>query len=262
MHFLMAIEHKDHIIYPTTFLQNAVVTMKYTPRQYTPDEEKEVIAETNSFFLENFGLDFKVDSLGRTFHLSSDVEDISYVFMPDSAFVRVGRKNYTSFDASVMPNIYRLRNFIYKVLRLEKIELLQVRKVNMFPVQTNDPVDEHLFKSMAEFLLSGDMLLLKKVKDEKVIIKDSVSDIYYRELDDVDRSFRIITGVTRDSGQNVYNQVLYISCTSKPVPEGIKEDKIEEKLTMQNQRLFDLYHWAVSSEVIDVMEMPKKRDVV
>lgn len=258
----MAIEHKDHIIYPTTFLQNAVVMMKYAPRQYTPDEEKEVIAETNSFFLENFGLDFKVNSLGRTFHLTSDVEDISYVFMPDSAFVRVGRKNYTSFDASVMPNIYRLRNFIYKVLRLEKIEWLQVRKVNMFPVQTDDPADEHLFSSMAEFLLSGDMLLLEKTKDERIMMKDSISDIYYRELDDTDRTFRIVTGVTGDSGQNIYNQVLDISCTSKPLPEGIREEKIEEKLIVLNQRLFDLYHWAVSSEVTDVMETPKKLDVV
>lgn len=182
--------------------------------------------------------------------------------MPDSAFVRVGRKNYTSFDASVMPNIYRLRNFIYKVLRLEKIEWLQVRKVNMFPVQTDDPADEHLFSSMAEFLLSGDMLLLEKTKDERIMMKDSISDIYYRELDDTDRTFRIVTGVTGDSGQNIYNQVLDISCTSKPLPEGIREEKIEEKLIVLNQRLFDLYHWAVSSEVTDVMETPKKLDVV
>jgi hypothetical protein len=257
----MAIEHKDHVIYPTTFLQNAVVFMKYVPRQYTHDEAKEVIAETNSFFLENFGLNFNVDSLGKTFHLSSDVEDISYVFMPESAFVRVGRKNYTSFDASVMPNIYRLRNYIYKVLRLGKIEWLRVRKVNMFPVQTNDPADEHLFSSMEGFLLSGDMLRVEKTKDEKVIIKDAVSDIYYRELDDIDRTFRIVTGVTKDSEQNIYNQVLDISCTSKFVPEGIMEDKIEEKLTSLNQRLFDLYHWAVSSEVTEVMNTPKKQEV-
>lgn len=253
----MAIEHKDHIIYPTTFLQNVVVSMKYAPEDYTPEVVREIIAESNRFFLENFGIDFHVDSLKRQFNLTNEEEDMGYFFAPDSAMVRVGRKHYTSFDASVMPNIYRLRNYVFKVLRKSKISGLLVRKLNMFPVKIEGPVDENVFGKMEGFLLSSDLFQMDKVSDQTIQIANAVTSFYKREIIDGDNLFNILTSVTKRGDDNTYNFVLDISCETNDLKEGITEDKIEERLTELNQRLFDLYHWSVSNEVTDVMIQPK-----
>lgn len=253
----MAIEHKDHIIYPTTFLQNVVVSMRYTPKQYLPEEEREIVAESNSFFLENFGIDFHVDSLERQYNLTNEEDDMGYVFTPNSAMVRVGRKHYTSFDASVMPNIYRLRNYIFKVLRLGKIDSLIVRKLNMFPVQIEGSVNEAIFNKMESFLLSSDLLQTEKTPDQALQVGNVVTGVYKREIEDGNNLFRILTSTTKRGEGNTYNLVLDISCRTRISNEGITEDRIEERLNELNQRLFDLYHWAVSNEVTDVMVQPK-----
>lgn len=253
----MAIEHKDHIIYPTTFLQNVVVSMRYTPKQYSPEEEKEIIAESNSFFLENFGIDFQVDSLNRQYNLTNEEEDMGYLFNPNSAMVRVGRKHYTSFDASVMPNIYRLRNYIFKVLKQEKIDSIHVRKLNMFPVQIEGPVNEGVFNNMENFLLSSDLLQTEKVPEQSLQVGNAVTAVYKREIEEDNNLFRILTSTTKRGEDNTYHLVLDISCRTKVSNEGITEDKIEERLNELNQRLFDLYHWAVSNEVTDVMSQSR-----
>lgn len=253
----MAVEHKDHFIYPTTFLQNVVVSMGYMPRQYSPDEKQVIIAETNSFFRENFGLDLQVDSLGRQFNLTNEEEDIGYIFSPNSAMVRVGRKHYTSFDASVMPNIYRLRHYIFKVLKLKSIDRLIVRKLNLFPVQVEGPVNEEVFRNMESFLLSSELLKIEKTPDDFLQIGNAVTGVYQREIDDGDNLFRVVTSATKRGDGNIYNLVLDISCKAKGESIGITEDRIEERLNVLNQRLFDLYHWAVSNEVTDVMIQPQ-----
>ncbi len=253
----MVIEHKDHIIYPTTFLQNVVVSMRYLPGHYSPEDEKEIIAESNSFFLENFGIDFQVDSLGRQFNLTNEEDDMGYVFTPNSAMVRVGRKHYTSFDASVMPNIYRLRNFVFKVLKQNMIDALQVRKLNMFPVQIEGPVNEDVFRNMENYLLSSDLLQIDKTPYQVLQIENAVTGVYKREIEDGNNLFSIVTSTTRRGEDNTYNLVLDISCRTSDSSEGITEEKVEERLTELNQRLFDLYHWSVSNEVTDVMTQPK-----
>lgn len=252
----MVIEHKDHIIYPTTFLQNAVVSMGYLPRQYSPEEEQDIIAESNNFFSENFGIDFNVDSLGRHFNLSNEEEDIGYIFTPYSAMVRVGRKHYTSFDASLMPNIYRLRYYVFKVLRLKSIDRLTVRKINMFPVQVEGPVSNEVFQNMEQFLLSSELLGIEKTQDDLIQIKDAVTGVYRRDIEDGDNQFQIVTSTTKRGDSNIYNLVLDISCRAIVDNAGIAEDRIEDILNVLNQRLFDLYHWAVSNEVTDVMIQP------
>lgn len=253
----MAIEHKDHIIYPTTFLQNTVVSMRYAPKHYSPEEEREIIAESNGFFLENFGIDFQVDSLQRQYNLTNEEEDLGYLFTPNSAMVRVGRKHYTSFDASVMPNIYRLRNYIFKVLKQDVIDSLHVRKLNMFPVQIDGPANEAVFRNMENFLLSSDLLQTDKTLNRALQIGNAVTGVYKREIEDGNNLFKIQTSTIKKGDEKTYNLVLDISCCTKDPNEKITEERIEDRLNELNQRLFDLFHWAVSNEVTDVMIQPQ-----
>lgn len=250
---IMTIPHAEHIVYPTTFLQNAVVGMSYNDVSQSSIPNEILFNGMKRFFKDNFGLEFNIDSVERLFNLSSNDIDMSYTFTPNSSLVRVGRKDYTSFDASMMPNFYRLKNYVYKVLNNQSITQLWVRKVNMFPVTVVSPADDELYQSLKKFMLSEEMTSQTMVVDSDIIISGAKSDIEKCELVDGNERFVVRTGMTKKEGEtNVYNLALDITCHSKD-EEFIKEDGVEERLLELNQRLFDLFQWSVSGEVKDVM---------
>ena len=138
----MKIDSADYRLFPTTFLQNTVVSLDHSSFVTDEHDNASVMAAMSRFFMDNFKLDIKVNDVRHLLTVSSDDADISYVFSPESTMLKVGRKDYTTFKASVMPNFFRLKDYVYSVLGVGTVEAMHIRKLNLFPVQIGEKPTE------------------------------------------------------------------------------------------------------------------------
>ena len=139
------IEHRE---YPNTFLVNTAVSL--------------IASDWNGEFNENFDklypefVDrfFEIKKTVNQFKekgemsLSSPEDEVIYTFRPDKANLRVGRKKYHTFVETIMPKLVPLKVFMFGTREIENLENLQVRKLNIFPIQADS--DEEIKQNANE----------------------------------------------------------------------------------------------------------------
>ena len=254
----MKIQSADYRIFPTTFLQNTVVSIVHQSFLNRAGDSATVIEAMNRFFLDNFQINFGVKDTNNTFTLSNNEADMGYMFTPTSSMLKVGRSEYKSFKASLMPHFFTLKDYVYTVLGVKSAETLRVRKVNMFPVKVDNEPTEAVWHSLREYLFVKELFDFSVEDVMEPAPQNAVGAFEKRIIKDDDTTFLIRTGITRMANdEHGYNAVLDISSSSLATEEGIIEEEVERMAIHLNKRLFDLFNFAVSDELKKILETEK-----
>ena len=252
-------DHKNHEVYPNTFLENTAVTL--------------FASDWNGVFSGNFDdlypkfverffrLKKSVDQFKKDLEMSVTAPDdgLSYIFNPNKARLSVDRKKYVSFVDNIMTELFPLKDFMYRVMERSVIENVQVRKLNILPIEAED--DNEIVENadnVYAFLFKKE--LIEYVKDQP--IPDSAPWILsFRRANvdngNVDISIRIGISKVRNR-QKHYNVILDSSArciNHSPIEEGA----VDGLLLNLNDCLFDAFHWCVKSEIVEMMRKENEK---
>lgn len=244
----------EHRVYNYTFLLNTFTALHFEERN---DENcgTEVREKMKEFLMDNFNTNGQHNYPMESLQVESEDHVITYEFGPTYTSLRIGRPQYVAFGRSMLPHATRLRMFAFKVLGLERIKQVDVRKISVLPMLVNDiiPTADNV-RSMMSKILSDDVLSLVTIQEIDGV-PNSVGPLTRHVMEDPDTHFmyEIIIGFLKDQHrENIYNVILDAKCFYAPL-QGIVAAEIEDLQSDMSKYLYDFYHWAVKSHVIDIM---------
>lgn len=252
------IEQTPYKIYPNTFLQNVVVVMGFEGDVAGEPNQGIPVDRLKTFLLDNFGFVLPEGEARDFASLSNEELGLNFQFYSNKTSLRVNCKNYQSFEATIMPLVYKLRAYVREVLERDSVDYVKIRKVNMFPFQLPKQYEETIYGQMMHHLLNNDLLNSPSDGSEQITNGQTPLDLHL--IEDDKYVFTIKTGVVKASDRDDVCVVI-LDTSSKTLnfaPVALTE--IETNIRQQNQRMFDLFHWAVNDEVIDVMENQPDKD--
>ena len=234
-------------IYPRTFLNTVFVIFDYD----TAMEPANKIPRIQNFIKDNFNLEINLKEEGFSSGFSIDSKDggHSYYFTRGSIGVKYMGNDYVSFTETMMPLIYRLVTFIKNVLSISATITIRIRKVNILNAREYDGT-----------LVSDDQLIQDFLSQELTEVAEPVNDYTELELENVKEfkgttdkdlfaiHFGIHNGTLPDGGQFV-GLVLDESVSRNHV----SLNTVDEALISVNEKVFNMFHWSVSSNVIALM---------
>lgn len=249
------IEHRE---YPNTFLVNTAVSLIASSwnGEYNENFDKLYPEFVDRFF----GVKKTADQFKQKgeLSLSSPEDEVTFTFRPDKANLRVGRKKYHTFVETIMPDLVPLKVFMFDAREIENLENLQVRKLNIFPIQADS--DEEIKQNANEvyrYLFKQGLMSevsVAPIPDNSFWILDFRRATFAN--DEYNVTIRI--GIAKSQGtENGYNVVMDSSvvCAQK---KEIGEGAIDRLLIRLNDQLFNAFHWCVADEIIKLMEQEVK----
>ena len=248
--------HIEHRVYKNTFLQNTIVEVTYdkvSPKQLTGDFE-----DNKNLFFKRF---FNIDQSQRDFikdgiSLATADKSQSLTFTDCNCKAIVNRSVYNTFVESILQHVFEISKFLQDVVRLREVSSIAVRKINMFPVIYDESRDLSIRterqKVLANVFTSN---FISLHHEENVLpVKGAVAPFGVRKIKGPDGVvYTLKTGIIPPQDEN--KDVLFVVLDSEAeLGMNTNTQDIESKALKLNDYLFDLYHWAVSKEIIDRMQ--------
>ena len=245
------VEHRE---YRNTFLVNTFVVLNFEKRSIENCGES-IRRNLTDFLRDTYLTEGNHNYPSEGLQLSRSDNRVAFEYTPTLAVARVSQGAYTTFAASMIPEVYKLRRFVFGVLGIEKVQRVDVRKISIFPMQiegeepTSESLNEHL-----SMILSEDVLSLMPM-DEIEGPSGSIGKFTRYRMADDETGYRymILVGMVKDSErEHIYNVILDATCYYT-LAAGITEAKLEELLRRMNQSVYELYHWSVRDHVLEFM---------
>lgn len=240
-----------HRLYKNTFLQNVFVSYTFQSDEGMVDSPA-IKDEFDNFICSQFGLEPNDSFPAEPISLSSSDKMISFLFFRNKASVRVGARNYRSFEDSVVPQVVKLDKFI-SLLKVDSVSRLALRKINIWPISVDAAMSlsDDAIEIIEREVFSDDLLSETNVqldnKEESIPIR--------KKCEWVNDAIKITvrTAFMRDDRvpKNKGNLVLDIEVV---LNNGTALDETKDQLLMLNDKLFNVYHWCVNSTIIKIME--------
>ena len=244
--------HFDNVerkVYPRTFLNTVFVVFNYDIGM----EPADLISRIKQFVLDGFNLkiDLTEEELVNGFSIDNPVAGFSYYFSKGNIGVKYMKLDYVSFTETMPPLIYRLITYVRTVLDINMLDDIQIRKVNVLNVrEQNDlPIDKD---RLVKDVLSQDLLTVSEPAKEFFGLHEAREFCGQTE----DKEFVIHYGVqegTAPEGFKYCGLVLDETVVKKKVALQDVDDKLKEV----NEKLFDIFHWSVSSNLLALMNQEK-----
>ncbi len=236
--------------YRNTFLQDITVGFNFKP---STEGKTELNAHFNDYLQSYFGVENSGDITSADCNITKKDFSLSFDFSDHSAVVRLSGKDYVRFSETVLPHVFKLRSFFNKVVKVEEIDKMGIRKLNVFNIKGNgsepiDPMDvmQSLFSQEMMANLSADNL------DEQEQTIPNMKKCVFKVADS---SVTIRTALLPPSRPNDQFHHLLLDTLGELQPaDGIKIEEIPEKLMDFNKMMFDCYHWCVNEGVKNVMQ--------
>lgn len=245
------IPHKE---YPNTFLENTTVSLFSKKWDGVFKDSFEVFYPqfVDRFFgLKKTAQEFKDKP---EMSVTAPENDITYTFRPDKVNLQVGRKKYHTFVDSMIPELLPLKAFMYGVMECDSIENLQVRKLNIFPIQAEsiDEVKKNIL-NIYKYIFKSELLntvIVDKTPQNAHWIVDFRRGKFSDNEDEV--TIRLAIAQVHEI-QNSFNVVLDSSARCLN-PSDIGEGAVDRILLRLNDQLFNAFHWCVNKDIIQLME--------
>ena len=244
----------EHRVYNYTFLLNTFTALHFDERN-EQNCDATVKQRLKEFLMDNFNTNGLHNYPAESLQVESDDHVISYEFGPTYTSLRIGRPQYITFGKSMLPHATRLRRFVFKVLGLERVKQVDVRKISVLPLKIEGDIPIDTVRTMMGRILSDDVLSLVTLQ-ELNNIPNSVGPFTRHIMEDQENHFmyEILLGLIKDvKRENIYNVILDAKCFFSPI-QGIESAEIEDLQSDMSKCLYDLYHWAVKDHVINFMK--------
>lgn len=249
------IEHRE---YPNTFLVNTAVSLigSNWNGEYNESFDKLYPEFVDRFF----GIKKTVDQFKQKgeLTLSSPEDELTFTFRPDKANLRVGRKKYHTFVETIMPELVPLKAFMFGAREIDNLENLQVRKLNIFPIQADS--DEEIKQNANDvyrYLFRQDLISEVTVAP---IPNDSSWILDFRRASFANDEFKVTIriGIAKSQGTEKSYNVVMDSSVVCAQQKKIGEGAIDRLLIRLNDQLFNAFHWCVADEIIKLMKQEVK----
>lgn len=248
----MALPFKEipHRLYKNTFLQNVFVSYTFQSDDGTVDSPA-IKDEFDNFICSQFGLEPNDSFPAEPISLSSSDKMISFLFFRNEASVRIGARNYRSFEDSVVPQVVKLYKFI-SLLKVDSVSSLALRKINIWPISVDAVIslNDGEIEKIEKEVFSSDLLSEANVPLDEEERSIPIRKKCVWENDSI--NFTVRTAFMRDRvSNNKGNLVLDIEVV---LNSNTKLDDAKSQLLLLNDKLFNVYHWCVNSTIIKIME--------
>lgn len=236
------IPNSKHRIFPYTFLADTIVAFKF--KAPIPEAKDAWNERFSKYVNDNFGVDYSEEDAAEGNYLSVSLKtpDVSYAFNDDELIFQAGFEGYTDFVTSAVPYLSRAFNF-YSAVAQDFCHEATLTKLNLIPFDVEGKTNTEVADKIFSQLLSAELL----GQQYQVVKDDSWNGAPLRVID-VEEDIKVKYGIVLDPGQVPY-LIIELSCT-KTSTDGVTKDD----LTEMDNRLFDVFCWSVSGNVMRVME--------
>ena len=244
-------KHIEHVNYKNTFLQNVMVGISFKDKSDSFFDEtfrKNLCAYLkNMFNVENSGE--QIDFRTKGFTKKNEVNDVAMSFQNGLLEAKIGCKSYSGFVSAFSSVFVQFKLFLKNVLDVESVEKLYERKVNIWQFESKDPLR---YEDVAPNVFSPEL----NGQDTNLTIDPNVEDVIQKKIfwnfSRSEQQYRtILRTAFLNKKEGFYHLILDSEVMEKK--EQILVDGLDEDFVSINDVLFDVYHWAVSPKVIELM---------
>lgn len=233
--------------YKHTFLQNVMVSFNF-------DSTVEVSVADDSFadYLKAFfGLE-KSGTLSKTISISRKDNAQSFLFAHNHAEIFMNGQKYEGFSDTAIPMIFKMRKFFNDVVRVEKINSVSIRKINVWNIKRNGKDDINPQEVM-KLILSQN--LLSELSNENLNDEErAIPHFLKSEWKEDQRLVTVRTSLIPPASTKDEFYHLLLDTQAFEIPtDGYTVDEVSGRLLDLNSIMFYAYHWCVSEEVLTVM---------
>lgn len=242
------IPKQAHRVYKNSFLQNTQLVARFNE----PATYSEVFADNVKLYYNRFfGLEKSKDDLlsPNGIFLQNEEDNASFLFTKNSVAFERGRKTYRSFVDSVLPLFAHFKIYIYHLMGQDKVDNLSIRKVNLFPIQ----IDGDKIAKKAKDVIYKNVFSSEFLKHETHNIPslpDFILDLNNFEMTDENYQVNVKYGLSKSQTEGVYNIVLDMVLSKNSSTE---EGMFDTDCLRLNDIAFDILHWAMADQVIEIM---------
>ncbi len=238
--------------YKNTFLQDVTIGFDFPP---TTVREAELNALFNEYAQSFFGVSSDGDLTTSICNITKKDQSQSFDFSDRQAVIHLKGREYIGFSDTAIPQIFKMRHFFKKVVKIENISKAGIRKLNVFNIKVNakdkttvdaDPVMKSLFSPSLMSSLSSDGL-----NDEERTVPGMRKCVF--RVADRTITLRAVLLPPSPSNNDPFHHLLLDTIGEIDKEGGIKVDDISEALMDFNKEIYDCYHWCVNENVKKVM---------
>lgn len=239
--------------FQNNFLASVLVGMVFPPAHYAETHED----QWNLFTQELFSVGPLEGLFQKPIAIKRGDQKLSYVFDKTHALVQINDDGYQNFADTVIPHAYKLKRFITEVAGSNYITQLDIRKIDMFQIMSEDgkTVDEndirkHFFSNNYLNQQEGLARLNKDETNFPGMLKHQWCDENY--VLTIRSAFLKLPG-----DGNGYRLILDTEERYEPV-NNINLDGLDKELKKMNKDLFNAFMWCISDRVVSIMEKGKE----
>lgn len=248
------VPESDHKTYAHTFLHWIIVKINYSAHSH--GDQYELLRK---FFSRYPGLDFnrEVYEGMKTVPVRIKSTDGIIILKIDDSFIQLKIKGvgYKNFESSVKPY---LDSFSALLTDLEAYVLsIELRKVNLlaYPSEDNSMQNDNGLKIMELALSDSLNSEWKPTKSEEEGEEIQLTRLFGEEkIDNKDCSMTVIYGFIHPLKNNPNKMSRVILDTQIESESKMSGSQISGMFKAINNRLFDIFHWAISDNILKVME--------
>lgn len=235
--------------YKTTFLSSVIVGLKYPKVQNAESHKDQWDVYTRTMF--------NIPPLDGLFQkrlmINSNDGRLSYVFNDFQAMVRIAGNGYQNFADTVIPQSYKLKQFVSDVVDSDKATSLGIRKVDVFQIEAdiNKIGGEN---GVRRYFFSPEYISFDEPKAELNDDEKKMSNmIKYQWVED-ENTLMVRSVFLRDkNAENKYRLILDIDEQYTPF-QGFELNQMEKILKEMNMDLYNAFMWCVNENVKKIME--------
>lgn len=241
--------------YRNTFLQNVLIAFDFGPSNESPANIDVAFKEYAQSF---FGLTITGDNSITSSPCSVSKKDMtqSFLFSNKLVSIQIAGKEYKSFSDTAIPQVFKLRHFFSKVLKINSFTKVGIRKVNVwnFKNKNNENVDLNEVKQLIFSQQLRADLSSSDLNDEERKIPNFEKCQYQNK----NTIINIRTALLPPGPQDEYHHLI-LDILGELTSNDINVENVVDFLMDLNSEIFDSYHWSISPYVIDVMNKEPNR---
>lgn len=241
-------EHVSYQRYKNTFLNTVMLILPYPQ---VSNDDHGFYNRFKDYVKSFFGIDLPEGEFKEGAALNKGDGSISINFTKDQVNIIMSGQKYETFTQSMLPNVFNLRSFFKNVVKIDKIERITLRKINVWNFKNEKNVE--VTGSGTRAAVFSTSLLEALSKDNLTDQEAEMPDMMKCEWNDDNESLTIRSAFNKTDEKDGFSQLILDTeyCVSKH--DGFKLEDIANELLHYNSTLYQAYHWCVNDKVKNLM---------
>lgn len=232
--------------YPNSFLSKVALYLTFNS-----EESKEAFRDKLQKFLSaNFDLNMQADEDFEAVRVTNESKTVEFFFSLNFAAVEFSGDNYKNYTDTQLPQLFRLIDYAKKIVHVSEISMISVRKLNTWDFKSKDDktpsldkVRNKIFSQDLISVLSGQNL----TDDER-----KIRNFEKFSFDKDDFKITVRSAYIQNSKEKEYTRLI-LDTECLQTDEKLSLDDLSSLCKTMNKQLYDIYHWCVTNEVINMM---------